>query len=361
MIDRIFADEIYVPNFKVELVKIKEIIKKDEITGLKIEEDLESPGVCTISFHEDFNVDTQKFRWLDNEDIAPGAELLVYFGYAFPETQGIFKGKIKALEPAFALGGVLTLDVQAFDHSHSLQKTYTKLKKDTDVTYQDVAQEIAQENGLGFSGGDSARLIVYKKVDRNINQKDHEFLKKLAGKIGFEFFLRNKTLYFRKPEENKTPELVFELNNNIISFSPRLSTASVTKEVKVTAWSEKEKKEISETAGINDLKSSNGIKNFEQIVDQANDKKEAQVKIEGRVVRSREEAKEIALSELKRRNGGFITGTLECAGDAKLRPGMTVNVEKVGTLFSGPYYITKASHTLGENGYRTTLELKRCL
>jgi uncharacterized protein len=361
MIDRIFADEIYVPTFKVKLIKINEMIEKNEITGLKIEEDLENPGVCTISFHEDFNVDTQEFRWLDNDDIAPGAEILAYFGYAFPETQGTFKGKIKALEPAFALGGVLTLDVQAFDHSHSLQKTYTKLKKDTDVTYQDVAQEIAQGNGLSFSGGENVKLIVYKKVDRDVNQKDHEFLKKLAEKIGFEFFVRNKTLYFRKPEEDKTPELVFELNNNIISFSPRLSTASVTKEVKVTAWSEKEKKEISETARISDLKSCNGIKNFEQMVDQANEKKEAQVKVEGRVVRSREEAKDIALSELKRRNGGFITGNLECAGDSKLRPGITVNVINVGTLLSGPYYIKKASHTFGENGYRTTLELKRCL
>lgn len=360
MKDRIFADEIYVPTFTVELVKSGEKIPKSEITGLKMEEDLENPGICTISFNESLNVDTQKFKWLDNEDIAPGTELLIHFGYASPQTQGMFKGKIKALEPAFALGGVLTLDVQAFALSHSLQKTQTEIKN-KDVTYQDVAREIAQKNKMSFSGGESTGLIVHKKIERKENQKDYDFLKDLAKKIGFEFFSRNETLYFRKPEDNKTPKVIFELNNNIISFSPRLSTANIISEVRVTAWNEKEKKVISETAGINDLKSSNGIKNFEQVVYQANEKKENKVKVEGRVVRSGEEAKAFALSELKRRNGGFITGTLECVGNANLRPGMTVNVEKVGTRFSGAYYITKATHTLGENGYRTTLELKRCL
>ncbi len=57
--------------------------------------------------------------------------------------------------------------------------------------------------------------------------------------MGFEFFVRDKTLYFRKSEDNKTPELSFELHNNIISFSPRMSVANVVNEVVVTAWNKK--------------------------------------------------------------------------------------------------------------------------
>jgi len=232
--------------------------------------------------------------------------------------------------------------------------------KDTDLTYEDVAKELAQKNGLDFSGGETVKLITHKKIERRVDEKDYMFLKRLAEEIGFEFFVRDKTLYFRKASDDKTPELSFELHNNIINFSPRMSISNVVSEVRVTAWNEKDKSVISENAGINELKSSIGPSDFEQIVEQAHETK-AEVKVEGRVVRSREEAKTIALSELKRRNGDYITGTLECAGNAALRPGMTVNIEKVGKRFSGPYYVKKATHTLGDNGYRTTLELRRCL
>ncbi len=74
-----------------------------------------------------------------------------------------------------------------------------------------------------------------------------------------------------------------------------------------------------------------------------------------------EEAKDLAIAELKRRNNGFIQGTLEVAGDPALRPGITIDVLKVGVRFSGRYYVTQARHSLGEGGYRTTLEIRRCI
>lgn len=120
------------------------------------------------------------------------------------------------------------------------------------------------------------------------------------------------------------------------------------------------KERISETAGINDIVSSVGISNFDSIVEQSQSKK-IKVKLEGRVVCSTEEAKSIAVAELKRRNNGFIEGNLECIGNPELRPGITVKIDKVGERFSGFYYITKARHRIGEGGYKTTLDVRRCL
>lgn len=359
MENMIFADKIYAPVFTVKLLSSGKIIPKNEITGIEIDEELENPGMFRINFNESLDPHTQKFKWLDNESIAPGTKLLICFGYGSPGSRGVFRGRIKALSPGFPSSGVLTLSVEGFDLSHDLQNTQTKIKNN-DVTYQDVAKELAQRNGLEFSGGEAVRLITHKKIERKVNKNDYDFLKYLAKDIGFEFFVRDKTLYFRKPEDGKEPELSFELHNNIISFSPRMSVANVVNEVMVTAWSEKDKEEISEIAGINELKSSLGIQNFEQIIEQAKETK-VKVKVEGRAVRSREEAKIIALSELKRRSGSFITGTLECVGNSVLRPGMTVNINKVGKRFSGSYYITKATHAFGDSGYRTKLELRRCL
>jgi phage protein D len=67
------------------------------------------------------------------------------------------------------------------------------------------------------------------------------------------------------------------------------------------------------------------------------------------------------MAELKRRNQTLIEGTLECIGDPELRPGMTVNIEKVGERFSGTYYVKSAKHSISESGYKTTLEVRRCL
>jgi uncharacterized protein len=366
MESRIFADGIYAPAFTVELENSGKKIPKDEIIGIEIDEELENPGMFRISFNESLypspGSDGHKFKWMDNDIIAPGTKLLIHFGYGSLGSREIFRGRIKGISPGFPSSGTPTLSVNGFDLSHDLQKTLT-LVKSNKVTYQDVAMEIAQKNlrnKLHFSGGEPVKLIVYEKIERDVNKKDYDFLKDLAKKIGFEFFVRNQTLYFRSPEDNKTPELSFDLYSNIISFSPRMSVTNVVNEVRVTACNEKEKTRISETARISELKSSIGIQDFEQIVEKAHET-EVKVKVEGRVVRTREEAKALALSELKRLNGSFITGTLECAGNPVLRPGKTVNIGKVGTRFSGPYYITKATHTFGDNGYRTTIELRRCL
>ncbi len=353
MENKISAAEIYAPAFSVQLGN--KTIPKSEITGIKIEEDLEKPGICTISFNEFLDPNSQRFKWLDNESIAPGTDILINFGYVSSKAKGVFRGKIKALEPSFALGGVLTLDVQGFDLSHELQKTQNKVISN-DLTYQDVARELAGKNSLTFSEDGTGKPITHQKAKRRVDENDYEFLKRLAGDIGFEFFVRNTTLYFRKPQDDKVPAFSFELHNNIISFSPRMSIASVVSKVTVTGWNE-EKMSISETAEINEIKSSFGVPDFEQIVKQA----KIATKEEGKVVRSTEEAKEIALSELKRKNSNLITGTLECVGNEVLRPGMTVNIEKVGKRFNGRYYITGTTQTFGDNGYRTTLKIRRCL
>ncbi|AGB49812.1 phage protein D [Methanomethylovorans hollandica DSM 15978] len=357
----LIGPEIYVPSFTVKWEENNEGIPKDDIIGVEIDEDLESPGMFKISFNEQFDLAKQQFKWLDDRRIEPGTRIMISFGYASaPQEQGTIMGKIKAISPGFLSGGPQALIVEGYDLSHDLQKRQHKVKCDN-VTYADVAREIAMKNDLSPAGVESDKLIVHPKIERKVDEMDYAFLQGLAKNIGFEFFVRNKTLYFRKPKDDLTANVSFTFNQNIISFSPRMSSANLVHEVRVTAWSEQEKKTISEKANIKEIESSIGIPDFSSIVEKAEGEKSS-LKLEGRVVRSREEAKAIALSELKKRNMGFITGTLECAGNPQLRSGMTINIEKVGKcFFSGVYYVTKTRHVLGESGYKTTLEVRRCL
>ncbi len=351
--------EIYAPEFTVYTGGSGSPIPKNEILGIEIDEYLENPGMFRISFNESFDLETQQFRWLDESSISSGNVLEVVFGYVSPRREARIRGRVKSLSPVFLSEGSPTLSVLGYDLSHDLKKTYTEVNLN-EVTYSDVVREIAGENNLVTSGIEDIGLGPFGRVERRVNEKDYTFLKRLAEDVGFEFFVRDKTLYFRKPADDKKGSKDFEFYKNILSFTPRLSTANIANEVRVTAWNERDKENISETVEISEIESRVGVPGFSDIAEEAHGRR-ISAKIEGRVVRSREEARTIALSELRRRNADFITGTLECAGDPELRPGITVNIMKVGERFSGVYYITKARHVLGGNGYKTTLEVRRCL
>lgn len=356
MVDLNSALEFYAPTFKVEFAKGGKL-PKDDIISIEVDEALESPGKFTISLSEVIDIKTQKFKYLDDDRLNPGTKNLLSFGYAGSVgKQSLMGGRIKALTPNFLSTGTQTLSVEGYDLSHDLQKTQGPLSY-TEKTYSQVVQEIAQENGLDASGIESTQ-ITHPQIERQRNEKDYPFIRRLANQIGFEFFVRNNTLYFRKPKDDKKGDITFELRKNIISFNPRMTTANLVNEVKATAWNDKDKERIEETARLSDIQSSVGIPGFDSIIQESQEKK-VEIKLEGRVVRSRQEAKELAVAELRRRNRGFIEGTLECIGDPELRPGMTINIEKIGKRFSGVYYITKAVHTISDGGYKSRVEVRR--
>ena len=238
--------------------------------------------------------------------------------------------------------------------------------KDINVKYSDIAKDIAGKNDLKYDNKtiDDTEKVHTKKIKRKENESDYALLKRLAEEIDYEFFVRADKLYFRKPQDDKNKNddtFIFQYRKNFISFSPRLTTAPTVNEVKVTGWSKKSKESITATANISDIKTSIGIPHFEKIVEDSEGKK-IEIKLEGRVVESEDDAKRLAVSELKRANNGFIEGTLECIGNPDLRPGMNIEIAKVGKRwFSGMYYIKGSKHSIGDSGYTTTLDVRRCL
>lgn len=347
--------DIYAPFFRVELAG-KPFPPRERIISVDMDYSLGEPGMFKISLNEELDMDTQKFKFLDDEKIKPGTDVVIHYGYVEPKKTALFRGKIKAISPGFLATGIPSLGIEGYDLSFGLQKTQKKFKNNN-VTYSMVVEDIAQKNDLSPDGIKSTK-ITHSKVERKKDEFDYVLIKRLAEDVAYEFFVRDKTLFFREPEDNKESNVTFEFRKNFISFSPRMTTATLVNEVKVTAWDHTKKTAISETAKISDIKNKVGIKNFDSIVEQSQGNK-INIKMEGRVVRSNEEAKTLAMAELKRRNNGFIEGSLECAGDPELIPGMTININKVGKLFSGVYYITKAKHAIGDSGYKTTLDVRR--
>ncbi|MDH4100232.1 MAG: hypothetical protein OEV28_06615 [Nitrospirota bacterium] len=349
--------DYYAPRFRVEIGG--ETISMDGIVSVEVDENLENPAMFTINFNETLDPRTQRFAWMDNEVLTPGAEVKIYMGYTSrptPSPEPIFWGSLHTLSPAFANSGVPSLSVQGYDYSHGLQKKKSHFAR-TNVRSSDAAAEIARLNGLDASGVDSTDT-VHASIRQSEDESDSDFLKRLARDIGFEVFVRGRSLYFRRPDDETTELLTFEWLKSIISFTPRLSTSTQVSEVQVRGWNPSTKERIEGRATVGDLKAlSGGTSGAEQVQEASGEP--VTLSIEDRPIHSQEEANALARAELNRLNDGFITGSCEVVGTPELRMGMNVEIDRIGTRFSGRYYVKSARHSLGDSGYRTSFEVRR--
>lgn len=352
----------YAPSIEVKLMDeskqpLKDIPHED-VLNLEIEEDLEKPAVFNISLNDAMDLSTQKPRWSTGTDIQPGNMVKISIGYASDTEKKSFSflGRIRSISKPKEDENGNTLELRGYDLS------YDMLKKDTtgviynDKKYSDIVTELAGNNQLNTDKIETSPL-TYENVIRYPGESDFAFLKRMSGEIGFEAFVQEESLYFRKPKDTLQGQVTLNKNVGIIKFHPRINNAACVSEVTVNSWNVKTKEMISETATLEDIKSGVGIKEFTT----ASEKFTDIMTLGNKVLRSVEEAKNIAVAELKRRNENFISASMECVGNPKLRPGMTVNIGKEEESFSGVYYIKQATHKLGKKGYFTTMELRGCL
>lgn len=347
--------EVYAPTFTVKLKKQNSIIPEGDISSIEIVEYLESPGKFTISFNDVLDMKKQKFRWLDDNRIQPGNLIEISFSYASSSKKSklVFLGRINSVTHDFDFSGKATLSVTGFDLSHDLQESWSENCVYNDKKYSQIITSIASSNKLNRGKVDETKQI-YENVSRLFDEDDYKFIKRLADSIGFEFFVREDSYYFRKPEDDKETEIIFTNGINIVTFTPEVNSSTLVNEVKIISWDRYGKETISQTAKLEDIKKCVYIPSM---LKGQNPEKKIRTFLN---VLDAEDAKTRSIAELKRRNKKLFTGRLECIGNPSLRPGITVKIEKVGKRFSGVYYVEEAKHIINRDRYSTTLELRRC-
>jgi phage protein D len=66
-----------------------------------------------------------------------------------------------------------------------------------------------------------------------------------------------------------------------------------------------------------------------------------------------------ALAILTERFKEFVTATGTSIGLPDLRAGMKIQIEEIGSRFSGLYFVTESTHTINDSGYLTTFTARR--
>ena len=331
----------YAPGFEVEIKGTKLAAEMSKaILNVKVEENMDSLAGFSITMTDGFDMKTQTFKWLDHPLLRENNEVIIKMGYSGNLTEMIM-GRITGIESGFFSSQPPTVTIQGEDLSIREMTGATPERAFIDMKYSDVVKDIASGIGLNAVVDQTGK---YEKVLRKSNEENYlTFIRRLGDRVGHEFKVEGRTLYFVKPGDDKKELVTLKLGKDIISFNPILN--------------------VSDRLTSVEVRSHNPRDPDNPIVGQAGDESEDTLKtgrkvISNVIVTSEEQANEIARAELARANSGLVNGDGECIGIPILRKGANIVLEGMGDRFSGSYYVKKTTHTINDSGYKTRFSVK---
>jgi phage protein D len=143
-----------------------------------------------------------------------------------------------------------------------------------------------------------------------------------------------------------------EYNKSLIQFQPNLSIANQVGEVTVIGWDKENKEQIKCTAKRDQILT----KGHERFKEAFEKRKEFRTMPP---VESRAEACRLATQTLEDIAKEMITATGALVGLPELRAGKVAHIRGLGQLFSGRYFVTATTHTIGDSGYTTQFECRK--
>jgi phage protein D len=340
----------YAPNYHI-LIDGNDILREHfvEITNVSCEDTL--VGADSFSF----SLNDPGVKWLDSDLFEPGKEVEIKMGYE-DQLATMIVGEITSISPNFPTDGTPQLEISGFDLSHQFRGV-NMLEPFRDKTDSEIVEEIV----------DAAKHTLQKQIvptepeHRHVVQEEdktvYQFIEYLAARNFFEFFVKERTLYFREPQRDSDEIVTLKYGVSLLSFNPELNTANQVSEVTVRGWHPETKEEIvgraqrgSEEGRERERRSGGNI--VEDIYGRVEER------ILDRPVFTQEEADTNARSILNQRSEGLIQGSANCIGLPEIRAGVNIKLEGLGQRFSRKYYIARTTHTISNSGYSTTFNIK---
>lgn len=324
-----------------------------DVTRVTVDTNMYLPDMFTLEIFD------KNLKWVDAEMLAIGTEVEISAkaqeNVNLPRLRDVrlVKGEITALEPNFADTGKAMLVVRGYDRSHRLHRG-KKTRSFLQSSDGEIARKMAQE--LGLQAEVDATPNVHEYVFQN-NQTDLEFLMERAHNIGFQVYVVDRTLYFKRGghDQGETPELAWKAN--LRNFSPRLSVAQQVNEVIVRGWDPATKKEIVGRATTGQAEPQLGLGQTGGDLAQAAFQRPTQTIIVDQPVANLDEANALAQAIMDEISGEFVQAEGLCTGDPRVRAGKKAHITSLGQRFSGTYLITAALHVLTEGAYETSFTI----
>ena len=298
----------------------------------------------------------------------PGQKLELRMGY-MKEMTLMLTGQITTLEPNFPESGAPILSVRGLNILHEL-RTEQHTEHWDNTKDSDIASDLGNRSLQSGKAGLGIKVKTDPAPDETAetfvmmhNQYDILFLMERARRHGYELVLNEKSatnlersLYFGPSKtKRETPNYKLVWGKTLCSFKPKLSTAKQVGEVTVRGWDRQNNIAIEETASWKDIVTGPEQQRLALISQAFEGRKDV---ITNQPVRTKAEAKQKAIDILTRQLREVITASGSTVGLPLLRAGRKVEIVGLGDRYSGTYYVTSTTHTIGDSGYRTQFECR---
>jgi phage protein D len=294
--------------------------------------------------------DSTDFLYFDRKILDFGREFQIKL-----EGDEIFKGKITALEADFPEAVAPELTVLAEDALQNLRMT-RRTRSFENMSDADIFRKIAGEYGL--TPQINANGATHKSVAQ-VNQSDLAFMRERARTLDAEIWVKDQDLNVKTRSNRGQDKISLKYKGNLREFKVIADLANQRTSVTASGWDVSAKSEIKKEAtdsvisselggdlsGIGILKEKFGVRR-ESIVHG--------------VALNGQEAQSIAESFLKRAARQFVVGCGTTEPNAKVRVGAIVELDGLGKLFSGKYYVAEIAHIFDNTkGLRTEFRAER--
>ena len=277
------------------------------------------------------------------------------------------QGHIKTLEPNFPSGGAPTLSVRGVNLLDSFRK-----KQHTRAWTQKRDSEIAEDIGYLSDTASGKEKVAIRTLDSakqaepqidfvaQENEYDIDFLQKRARQRGYVITYNDskKEIYFG-PSNGKGKGIpisyLLEWGKSLIDFKPTLTVVNQVKSVTLHGWNRNTKKPIVETATLGDKRFANN-QDIQRIIQDCNPRDEIVV---SEPVFTPQQARERAFAILLDRSNDAVKASGTTVGLPDLRAGVNVEIGGLGPRFSGRYFVTETTHSIGNGGYTTKFSARR--
>lgn len=339
----------------------------EDIMQIIVEESLHLPGTFIIAIRNDYQPGRQQDKpWKYQDLLQIGKSVKIGFGSSTTEAKEfsqqkegyVLEGEITAIETHFSETSQAPIIIRGYDVSHRLHRGRFN-RSFQNMTDTDIVKKIADEVEIKADQDQIDESGIPHDYIFQENQTNMEFLRERATRIGFELFIQDSKLNFRKPKADKE-ELQLKWLTDIHSFRVRKTSAEQVKEVEVRAWDYSQKRPIVSIAKDEQVitKTENGKGSDTSTVFNSQPTKPKMIVVD-RPSFHPKECDRMAQALFDELGGEYIYADAKGEGNPKIRPGRVLKLdEKEMGQYGGKYYITETRHSFIERVYITEFSVR---
>lgn len=294
------------------------------------------------------------FLYFDRQVLDFGKSLAVRAGDSDASAK-IFDGHITGLEAQFPQNRPPQLIVLAEDRFQDLRMT-RRTRSFDDVSDRDVLNTIASEHGLQADldvSGPTHRVLT------QLNLSDLAFIRERASAIDAEVWVDGAVLYARQRASRHVGDVTLTYGQGLLEISLLADLAGQRTSLVVTGWDIGAKEAVEHEAAEDVLRPElNGHQSGASILESAFGRRVERVV--HLAPQDASEARALAEGEFRRIARRFIVGHGVAEGDGRIHVGTKLDLQGLGPLFEGPFYVADVRHSFDRRtGFRTHFKVER--